>query len=265
MTHIFRFILPAAMVVIASCGNDTPATTNTVDTTADDTVAVIDSVPHDTIPVEVLAFKMGGDTITPTDKSQIYFSFNKKMNNVAAKALSVKQVRARFYPMDPSCDAEAAWTFQRFFYLDSLKRIGESPETDMGQTIFVEIKEFDTIRKTPSETWIAWTMAYETSQSCPYATGTYFMLSTYNAAGKLVSTQCMGRDCGGADAPLQWVSVQTCNVFTDGSFRALLCDTSADDDFKTAQDISIMRKTFTGVIAAGGKITTNEKEIERNE
>jgi len=262
---MLRLSIPIAILAFASCG-DPVSTQNNIDTTADTTVVVIDSLPADTLQPDVVAFKMGGDTIVPSDQSLIFFSFDTRMNIAfTGKALSAKQVRNRFMPIDPACDGEAAWTLQRFFYLDSLKRIGESPDTDMGQTVSVEIKEYDTIRKTQSETWVAWSMGYETAQSCPYASGTFFMLSTYDAAGKLVSTQCMGRDLGGADAPLQWVSVQTCNVFTDGSFRALLCDTSADDDFKTATDMSVVRKTYTGVIAAGGKITMTEAEIERND
>ncbi len=262
--HILRFTLPVAILLLASCG-ESASTHNSIDSTSDSVVVAVDTIPADTIPAEVVALKLGGDTITPSDQSLIFYSFTNKMLKNKNKALTVKQVRTRFAPMDPTCDFEAAWTFQRFFYLDSLKKIGESPDTDMGQTVFVEMKVYDTIKRSPSETWVAWTMVYETAQSCPYASGTFFMLSTYDVTGKLVSTQCMGRDLGGADAPMQWVSVQSCNVFTDGSFRALLCDTSADDDFKVAQDISIMRRTYTGMIAAGGKITVTEEEIERNE
>lgn len=262
--HTLRLTLSAALLLFASCGDPEP-TQSSADSLSDSVIVTIDTLPVDTVPPQVVAFKMRGDTIVPADPSLMFYSFTKKMLVNKHKALTVRQVRACFAPLDSACESEAAWTFQRFFYLDSLKRIGESPDTDMGQTVFVEIREYDTIKRSPSETWIAWTMVYETAQSCPYASGTFFMLSTYDATGKLVSTQCMGRDCGGADAPLQWVSVQTCNVFTDGSFRALLCDTSADDDFHVAQDISIMRKTYTGMIAAGGKITMTEEEIERNE
>lgn len=248
-----------------SCGDENQSQTKT-DSIQDTTHVVADSLPApDTMPSIAIASGMGGDTILPSDKSLVFFSFTKKLTDNKNKPLSAKEVNRRFSPMDPHCEAEAAWTFQRFFFLDSLKKIGEEPEHDMGQTVKVEIHEYDTIKKTSSETWIVWTMWYETEQACPYATGTYFMLSTYDANGKLVSTQCMGRDCGGADAPLQWVSVQESNIFTDGSFRGILSDTSGEDDFRVASDLSIMRKTFTGMIAQGGKITTTVKEIERNE
>lgn len=259
----FRLIPVLLFLGVISCGESEQHNVND-DSTSDSVLVAETDTIKDTIPTEIIASGLGGDTISPSDKSLIFYSFTKKMNENKNKTLTPKQVRARFSPMDPECDQEAAWTFQRFFFLDSLKKIGEEPEYDMGRTVKVEIREYDTIKKSPSETWVAWTMWYETSQSCPYATGTYFMLTTYDAAGKIVSTQCMGRDCGGADAPLQWVSVQESNVFTDGSFRGILSDTSGEDDFNVATDLSIMRKTFTGMIAPGGKITTAVKEIERN-
>jgi hypothetical protein len=45
-----------------------------------------------------------------------------------------------------------------------------------------------------------------------------------------------------------------------------MCDTTGDYDNNGSPTYeSIMRKTFTGQIAQGGKITLEEKEIERND
>lgn len=261
-----KYFVHAVLIItlFASCsgnaehsGERSDAVTDTL-LTSDSTPAVNDSVPDD-----VIAAELSGDVITPADASLILYTFGKKMSENKNKPLTAQEVRKRFAPMDPACDEEAAYTFQRFFFLDSLEKAGEEPEHDMGQTVKVEIREYETVRKTSSETWVAWTMYYETEQACPYATGTYYMLSTYDAAGKLVSTQCMGRDCGGADAPMQWTSVQQSNIFNDGSFRGLLCDTSGDYS-EEKPDLAIMRRTFTGRIAPGGKITTVVQEIERN-
>lgn len=262
----FLFLPIALCFLHASCGNGSekpPVSADTVSDTSHTSDAVV--THPDTLPAALIASGMEGDVIAPSDADLVFFRFRKELDANTHKVLTAREVRSRFTPVDPECDEEAAWTFQRFFYLDSLHRLGEEPETDMGQTVKVEIREYDTIKNTPLETWVVWTMFYETSQACPYATGTYYMLSTYDAGGKLVSTQCMGRNCGGADAPLQWVSVQESNIFTDGSFRGLLCDTSGEDDFRAAKDLSIMRRTFTGRIAPGGKVTTEVKEIERND
>ncbi|HTF04578.1 MAG TPA: hypothetical protein VK826_11155 [Bacteroidia bacterium] len=251
--------------VISSCGNEanTNGSTDSIPKIiADHDTAII----IDTVPPTALALTLGGDTIAPSDKSMIFYRFTKDISVKKGKLLSVKEVKKRFAPLDPLCDNEAAYKFQRFFFLDSLKKAGSSPETDMGQTVRVDIRVLDTIKKTADGSWVMWSMEYETSQSCPYASGTYYMLSTYDAAGKNISTQCMSRSEGGADAPLWWNAVQETNVFSDGSFRGLMCDTTGDyDDNDKPIFESIVRKTFTGQIAQGGKITVEEKEIERNE
>lgn len=259
-----RFLLPAAIVAFASCGNDNTTTTTSVDTAAD-SVVVVDSLPKDTIPVEALAIKMGGDTIAPADKSQIFFSFTADPAKKKGTKLTTKQVKKRFLPLDPECDGEAMYKLQRFFVLDSLAKLGEEPDYDLGQLAFVQIAFLDTIKKTAESSWVTWRIDYETVQACPYASGTLFMLSTYDAAGKNISTQCMARNEGGADAPISWTCHEYTNIFTDGSFRSLYADSTEDYDENDKPVYSVMRKTFTGQISAAGKITRTELEIERSE
>jgi hypothetical protein len=263
MKYFVRIVLVTAF--FTSCSGQAERSEEATDSVTDTAVA-IDSVPmaNDSLPADLIAAALDGDVIVPSNASLILYTFGNKLSENKNRMLSAQEVRRRYTPMDPVCDEEAAWTFHRFFYLDSLEKIGEEPDHDMGQTVKVEIREYDTIRKTSTETWVVWTMYYETEQACPYATGTYYMLSTYDASGKIVSTQCMGRNCGGADAPVQWTSVQQSNIFSDGSFRGLLCDTSGDYS-EEKPDLAIMRRTFTGRIAPGGKITTVVKEIERND
>ncbi len=262
--HIFRILLPIAFVAFASCGNENTTTTNNVDTTTDSLV-VVDSLPKDTVPTEALATKMGGDTIAPADKSQIFFSFNAALSNKKGKVLSGKEVRRRFVPLDTECDPEAAYKFQRYLYLDSLKKAGDSPSDDMGQMVWAEIKLLDTIRKDSNGCWVTWRLDYETAQACPYAMGTLFMLTTYDKSGKQISTQCMARDEGGADAPISWTCREYSNIFLDGSFRSLYADSTEDYDVNDKPVYSVMRKTFTGQISSAGKITRTELEIERSE
>jgi hypothetical protein len=264
MRNILRILFPAAIVAIASCGSDNSTTINHIDTTADSAV-VVDTIPVDTIPVEALAAKMGGDTITPADKSQIFFSFTADPLKKKGTKLTAKQVKKRFMPLDPECDGEAMYKVERFFVLDSLNKIGEEPDHDLGMIAFAEIALLDTIKKTTDGCWVTWRIDYETVQACPYASGTLFMLSTYDAAGKNISTQCMARNEGGADAPISWTCLELTNIFMDGSFRCLYADSTEDYDENDKPVYSVMRKTFTGQISAGGKITRTELEIERSE
>ena len=264
MLHL-RILFPAAILVLYSCGNEPSATTNKVDTSSVDTTVVVDSMPTDTIPVSALATSMSGDTITPADKSQIYFSFGKDLINKKGKVLSAKEVRRRFTPLDPECDGEVSYKLQRYFALDSLKRLNESPDSDMGQMMWGEIKLLDTIHKDSNGCWVTWRLDYETAQACPYASGTLFLLTTYDKNGKPVSTQCMSRDEGGADAPISWTCHEYTNIFKDGSFRGLYTDTSQDYDANDKPIYSVMRKTYTGQISTAGRITRTELEIERSE
>lgn len=263
MRHIFRLLISITLVAVTSCGNDA-ATSNNTDTSADSTV-VADTIPVDTIPIEALASNMGGDTITPADKSHIFYSFDRKMTEKSGRTLSVKETKRRFLPLDPECDGEAAYKVQRFLYLDSLRKTGEEPNFDIGEIADVKIELLDTIRKDENGCWVTWSIHYSTVEACPYATGTLYMLTTYDKNGKQVSTQCMARDEGGADAPISWTCHEYSNIFTDGSFRSLYADSTEDYDENDKPVYSVMRKTFTGQISAAGKITRTELEIERSE
>ncbi len=254
-----------SVLILGSCGNET--TTNKPEDSIPKIIVAQDSVPViDTIPSIAIALTMGGDTISTSDRSVIFYSFTKSLTDNKKKILSAKEVRRRFLPIDPDCDPEAAYQIQKFFILDSLKKIGEPIDGDMGQTIQVDIRLVDTIKKTPEGCWVAWTMWYTTPQACPFAEGTYFMLSTYDTKGKLISTQCMGCDAGGGDAPISWTKTHSTNIFDDGSFRGLYADSTEDYNEETDKPvISVYRRTFTGQISAAGKITVEEKEIERTE
>lgn len=252
-------------IMLCSCGSTT-TTENNSDTIPRIIVAK-DSVPaSDTLLPATIAFTLGGDTITTSNANDIFFSFTKKLIALKRKPLSVKEVRQRFLPIDPNCDGEASYQLKRYFELDSLRNAHEDIDSDMGQTINVEIRLVDTLKKHADGCWVAWTMYYTTAQQCPFAEGTYFMLSTYNKSGKLVATQCMGSVAGGGDAPISWTKTHTSNIFQDGSFRGLYADTTEDYDEKKGKPVySIYRNVYTGQIAPDGKITVNEKEIERTE
>jgi hypothetical protein len=259
-----RILFAFPFLVLVSCGNETTTTTNTIDAIAD-SIIVTDTLPKDSVSIETLALKMGGDTIAPADQSQIFFSFNAALMNKKGKILSGKEVRRRFIPLDPECDGELTYKLQRYLMIDSLKKLGEEPDYDMGQIVWAEIKLLDTIRKSENGCWVTWRLDYETAQACPYASGTLFMLTTYDKTGKQISTQCMARDEGGADAPISWTCHEYCNIFNDGSFRSLYADSTQDYDADDKPVYSVMRKTFTGQISAAGKITRTELEIERSE
>lgn len=253
------------LFLTCGCGNDAPLSSNNDSIPRiivnKDTVAIKDSIPQIAI-----ALTMGGDTIAPDNASDLFFAFNKTTMNSKRKLLSPKEVRKRFIPIDPNCDGEAMWQLERFFFLDSLKKINESVDHDMGQTIAVNIRVVDTIKKTPEGCWVAWTMYYTTAQQCPFAEGTYYMLSTYSKDGKLISTQCMGGEASGGDAPISWSTTQATNIFQDGSYRSLYADSTEDyDEEKGKPILGVLRRTYTGQITASGKITSEEKEIERTE
>lgn len=258
-------ILFTATLFFASCASDPKPAIITSDTARDtltsaDTLATVDSIPQFTI-----ASTLSGDTITPEDRSQIFYTFTVKLAQRKHKPMSAKEARKRFLPLDPNCDAEAGYSIRAFFEIDSLKKIGEEPDHDIGNVVFAEINLIDTIRKTPSGCWVAWTIFYSTAEQCPYASGTYLMLSTYDKNGKNISTQCMGCDAGGADAPISWTKRHETNIFKDGSFRGLFADSTEDYDANDKPVYSVYRKTYTGQIDSLGRIVYDEKEIERSE
>lgn len=263
--RISLLISGLCVLILFSCGENS-SSEQKHDSVAD-TVNTNDTAAQlDTVPAAIIASQLGGDTITTADMSQVFYPFSNDLLTRTGKKLSAKEVKERFYPLDTACDAEVVYKIQRFMLIDSLKKRGEFPDSDMGQMIFGEAMLLDTIKRSPSGTWVLWSLRYKSEDACPYSEGTFFVLSTYDAAGKLVSSQCMARDEGGADAPLFWSTKQTCNIFTDGSFRGLYCDTVGDyNDDGSATYSSIIRKTYTGTISSAGKITRTTKEIERNE
>ena len=155
-TYLFMRItlsIVFGVFLFSSCGTDPgaehPDSIPATDSAHYDSVAVV----KDTTRVTLIASTMGGDTIATKDQSQIIFSFTKEMLKNKNALLPVKEVRKRFMPVDQDCDEEAGWTLSRFFYLDSLHKRGEEPDRDMGQTVKVDIREFDTIRVTESNVW----------------------------------------------------------------------------------------------------------------
>lgn len=258
-------LIIVAILMLNACGNEQSKNLST-DSIPKIIVSKDSVIITDSIPAVALALTFGGDTIAPADRASIFYSFTAALSKSKKKPLSVKEVKKRFLPIDPDCEEESMYQLQRFFVLDSLKKIGEIPDGDMGQTIQVDIRLVDTIKKTPEGCWVAWTLYYTTPQACPFAEGTYFMLSTYTKEGKLVSTQCMGCDAGGGDAPISWTKTHSTNIFQDGSFRGLYADSTEDYDEEIGKPlVSIYRRTFTGQISDAGKITVEEKEIERTE
>jgi hypothetical protein len=260
--HTFRFLFPVAMILLTACGSD--STTSDSDSVPVSVTAADTGLP-DTVPSAALALSMRGDTIAPAERSLIFYSFTSDLVNKKGRALAPKEIRSRFMPLDPLCDGEAIYKLQRLFFLDSLERRGEEPDPDIGQLASVKAALLDTIRSSANGYWVTWRIDYATTEACPYASGTLFMLSTYDAAGKNIATQCMARNEGGADAPISWSCVEVCNIFEDGSFRSLYADTTEDYDANDKPVYSVMRKTFTGQISSAGKITRTELEIERSE
>src|ERR1044071_8617440 len=189
--HQRLLLITASAAVLYSCSGS-PQETKHDTAGKPDSALVADHISlQDTAPKMLIASGLHGDTIITADKSLVMYTFDRKMNNNKHKVLNGKDVRARFTPVDTSCDEEAVYYLSKYFELDSLHKRGKEPVQDLGVIVKMEIKEYDTVKASPSQTWVAWTMYYESYPACPYSQGTFYMLSVYNAAGKLISTQCM--------------------------------------------------------------------------
>lgn len=253
-----RILLFASLAFFCfSCGNEQPEQKND-SATSDSLTALTDSLPQTAI-----ALSLGGDTIEPADPSQILYRFDEKMIRDKQDPLSVKEVSKRFMPADTNCDSEALYTLKRFFYLDSMNRAGDHSYSDLGQTVKVEMRLIDTIPVSPDFITVAWTMYYSTYEACPFSAGSYFMVSTYSKSGKLISTQLMGRQTSGGDAPMSFSSSVKGNLFRDGSFKSLQADTTEDADVEGKGRYDISQKIFRGSIDKNGKIFREEMVKEK--
>lgn len=256
-----NLILAVVAFAFFACGNEKEK--NKTDSSVTDTIAKADTVAADTIPKTATAVLLGADTIEPSDASLILYRFNEKLIKEEIKTLSVKEVRKRFMPIDTNCDMESSSTLLRFFYLDSMDRAGDHSYSDLGQTVKVEIRLIDTIPVSPDFTTVAWTIYYSTYEACPFSAGTYYMISTYDKNKKLISTQQMGMNTGGGDAPMSFSSVEKGNLFRDGSFKILHADTSEDGDAPEKTRYDVFRKLFRGYIGKDGRIVREEIELKK--
>lgn len=252
---IHYILFSAFIFAVFSCGNDQPDQKN--DSAKSDSLLAAE----DTLPKTAIAISLGGDTIDPADASQILYRFDEKMIRENQKPLSVKEVAKRFMPADTNCENDALYTLKRFFYLDSMDRAGDKSYNDLGQTIKVEIRLVDTIPVSADFVTVAWTMYYSTYEACPFSAGSYYMISTYSKSGKLISTQQMGQQTGGGDAPISFNSSAKGNLFRDGSFKSHQIDTVEDADVEGKGRFEITAKTFRGSIDKNGKIM--REEIDR--
>jgi hypothetical protein len=108
MKNMWLFAIVTSIAM--SCGNETKVNDETIDSTPD-SVAVNDTIKvSDTISFNAIASTMGGDTITPADRSRIFYAFTVKLAENKHKPLSAKEARKRFLPIDPNCDQDAVHT-----------------------------------------------------------------------------------------------------------------------------------------------------------
>lgn len=244
-----------------ACGNEKPDSVS--GSLSSVTVTKNDSVAADTLPQTAIALLTGGDTIEPADASQILYRFNEKLIGENSKTLSLKEVRKRFMPVDPECSSEPAMALQRLFYLDSMNRAGDRSYSDPGQIVQVDVRLIDTIPVSTEFTTVAWTIYYSTYEACPFSAGTYYMISTYDKNKKLISTQQMGMQSGGGDAPVSFNTVENGNLFKDASFKILHIDTTEDGDAPAQTRYEIYKQLFRGSIGKDGKIVREEIELKK--
>ena len=247
--------------LLFSCGPNQSKEIKIVDSIV---TAVTDSISVDTTPKIQIAELLGGDTIIPNDKSLILFQFDSKLIDKNKKVLSAKEVRKRFLPIDSTCEMEAAYTLKRLFELDSMKRAGATSFGSEGQTIEVLARVIDTLTISPNYISVVWTMTYHTYEACPYSAGTYYMLTTYEKTGKLISTQLMGLSIGGGDAPYSFSQGENGYLYTDGSFKSNRADTTEDGDVVGKNRFEITKQSFKGRIDNSGHIIKAEIELPKS-
>jgi hypothetical protein len=246
---ISPLVLPL-IFLFASCGGNQSAPKTDSDSLK--TISKIDSVPA--APKTPIADLLGGDTIAPHDASVILFHFDNKLAGNKSKSLSVKDVRSRFMPIDSACDPSAANVLSAFFTL--AKKKGGSD--DIGSIVEVIVRLVDTLKVSPAFTTVTWTMTYRTVEACPYSAGTYYMASTYDKSGKIISTQQLGLSISGADAPVSYSNDENGNVFNDGSFKSVRIDSTTETKDNGKEKTAVEKHVFKGTIQANGKIVRQE-------
>jgi hypothetical protein len=257
MKNAILLLLPATLLF--SCGNESAVQEKTTDRVV---LLQPDTLKSDSINPNLIAFVLGGDTISPKEAASILYRFDEDLIRDTITPLSVKETQAMFPQLDSACDHFAQTTLARFYYLDSMNRAGNDSYLDLGQIVKVEIRLLDTIAFSEAFATVVWSMHYATYEACPYSAGTYYMLSNFDKKGNLISSQLMGKQTGGGDAPYSFTETGISNLFVDGSFKTMERDTSTDGDAPKKTQHEITKYAWRGAITKEGKILREQLELK---
>jgi hypothetical protein len=241
----------SVLIIMNSCGG-----TKNNDSQNSDSAKKVDSV-HDSVavikPIDTISIAehLGGDTIDPKNESLVLFSYNSSLAKHNKRLMTSKEVRKNLNPLLCGDEKFIPYTFSRYLFLDSLKKAKGELNPDIGDLVDVKIYFLDSIHLSKNFTAICWSMFFESYQACPYSTGTDYLVTTFDASGKQIATTLLGEHSFGADAPMQWSSDKTANIFKDGSFKEISIDTTQEDPDSTAQ---VEVKVYRGKINVDGKI-----------
>lgn len=235
-------------LALAACGNDHSSSESK------------DSLPKDSVPALATALQLGGDTLEPADANAVLYRFDEKMIGDTGRIapLSVEEVRKRFWPVPENCDQEAAYMVRQLFYLDSMNAKGDHSYEEPGATVSVQIREIEKLQVNPGINAVAWAISFSSYAACPFSTGTYYMLSTYDKSGKNIATMMMGDRMSAGDPPSMFSGSTVCNLYRDGSYKSLQVDTTEDLDAPEKDRYEIHRSVFRGTIGNDGSISREE-------
>src|ERR1044072_6107777 len=220
MNKIRLSIIFSLFIFLCSCGG-TKNTDNKKDSLQDSvTVKITDTLS--------IAQHLGGDSIETKNGSDVLFRFNSSLAKHAKKLMTAKEVRKSLTPI--ACDENGiSYTFKRYLYLDSLHAAKGTLHPDIGDLVDVKIYFLDSIRLAQNVKGICWSMDYQSYEACPYSSGTYYLLTTFDANGKQIATTLLAEKSSGADAPVAWSSDKSATLFTDYSFKEISRDSSWED------------------------------------
>lgn len=222
------FYLAGLGLILTSCGGDATPADGTTDSTATDTLAMLDS--NIVIDVDALLAKFTVSSPLPYMQDTSFLLDAVITDSTALTANEAVYLSYGF--VENSISYLSQGPIQDFIFFDSLKTSGEYEQyvevADIGMMVRSEAFVAQKVVVDDSTTLLLWCVSFATYEACPYSSGTV-LYATVLRNNAVTSCTIIGEDSAGADAPI-WSETRSVASLKVGDYSVWTEDRNCGGD-----------------------------------
>lgn len=242
---------------LTSCGGESAETTQTTDSTAVDTTALVNA--NITIDVNALLGKYDAPLALPFIQDSAYLEELEMTDSSSLTGDEVRFLSYNFVDSDLSYSAKSSIDDVLFF--DSL-RLNDAYDgyvevLDIGMMKDAYAYVTENIKLDDSTNLLLWAIDFTTYEACPFFAGTTLYASVFRN-NQVQSCTLIGETSGGGDAPYWSETYIRCSI-EHGKISATKIDRNGGDTDEEGNDlVTESTSAFTFEIVNGSWVVTEE-------